>query len=105
MKYWIYGDSETEAQVVDVKAPQAELRGLYPFCDYEMRVCAYNPLGDGSNTDIIPCKTLEDCTLPCDVMSILFISPLITATVSKGFTGDMIKGHVILTPPLSPSRP
>ncbi|CAL8282508.1 unnamed protein product [Merluccius merluccius] len=58
--YWIYGDPEQEAQVVDVKNPQAELHGLYPYCDYEMRVCAYNTLGDGISTEVIPCQTLED---------------------------------------------
>lgn len=60
MKYWIYGDPEKDAQVLDVKTPQAELTNLYPYCDYEMRVCAYNSLGDGNDTDIITCQTLED---------------------------------------------
>lgn len=43
-----------------MKSPQAELTELYPCCDYEMRVCAYNIVGDGYETEIIPCKTLED---------------------------------------------
>lgn len=60
VKYWIYGDPEKDAQVIDVKTPQAELTNLYPYCDYEMRVCAYNNAGDGYETDIIPCQTLED---------------------------------------------
>ncbi|KAJ3607772.1 hypothetical protein NHX12_024823 [Muraenolepis orangiensis] len=46
VKYWIYGNPEQDAKVMDVKGRQAELRGLYPNCDYEMRVCAYNALGD-----------------------------------------------------------
>ena len=62
MKYWIYGDPETKAEVLDVTTPQAELRGLYSCCDYEMRVSAYNMMGEGVNTEVIPCKTLEDRT-------------------------------------------
>lgn len=60
VKYWVYGDSEKDAQIIDVKTNQAELTNLYPFCDYEMRVCAYNAVGDGYDTDIIECQTLED---------------------------------------------
>lgn len=64
VKYWIYGDPEADAQVMDVKSPHAEFSNLYPYCDYEMRVCAYNSLGDGNYSDIIPCKTLEDGKSP-----------------------------------------
>lgn len=60
VKYWIYGDPEADAQVQDVKTPQAELTNLYPYCDYEMRVCGYNALGEGNYTEIIQCQTLED---------------------------------------------
>lgn len=60
MKYWIYGDPEADAQVLDVKTPQAELTNLYPYCDYEMRVCGYNALGEGNYSDMIQCQTLED---------------------------------------------
>lgn len=63
VKYWIYGDPEAEAQVVDVKSPHAELTNLYPYCDYEMRVCSYNAQGDGDYSDIVPCQTLEDGAL------------------------------------------
>uniref|UniRef100_A0A6Q2ZPS7 Integrin beta n=1 Tax=Esox lucius TaxID=8010 RepID=A0A6Q2ZPS7_ESOLU len=42
VKYWIYGDPEADAQVMDVKTTQAELTKLYPYCDYEMKVCGYN---------------------------------------------------------------
>lgn len=38
----------------------AELTNLYPYCDYEMRVCAYNAMGDGYDTDVVTCQTLED---------------------------------------------
>ncbi len=60
MKYWIYGDPEADAQVLNVKTPQAELTNLYPYCDYEMRVCGYNALGEGNYSDVIQCQTLED---------------------------------------------
>ncbi|OPJ88590.1 integrin beta-4 isoform B [Patagioenas fasciata monilis] len=60
VKYWIQGDPESEAHLIDVKAPSAELSNLYPFCDYEMQVCAYNALGEGPYSDIIHCRTLED---------------------------------------------
>lgn len=46
--------------MIDCKTPQAELTNLYPYCDYEMRVCAYNALGDGHYSKVIHCQTLED---------------------------------------------
>ncbi|NWH48231.1 ITB4 protein, partial [Fregata magnificens] len=60
VKYWIQGDPESEAHLIDVKAPSAELSNLYPFCDYEMQVCAYNAMGEGAYSDVIHCRTLED---------------------------------------------
>ncbi|NWS41131.1 ITB4 protein, partial [Probosciger aterrimus] len=60
VKYWIQGDPESEAHLIDVKAPSAELSNLYPFCDYEMQVSAYNAMGEGAYSDIIHCRTLED---------------------------------------------
>ncbi|XP_027510399.1 integrin beta-4 isoform X1 [Corapipo altera] len=60
VKYWIQGDPESEAHLIDVKTPSAELSNLYPFCDYEMQVCAYNALGEGAYSDIIHCRTLEE---------------------------------------------
>uniref|UniRef100_A0A6Q2XBS3 Integrin beta n=1 Tax=Esox lucius TaxID=8010 RepID=A0A6Q2XBS3_ESOLU len=60
VKYWIYGDPEADAQVMDVKTTQAELTKLYPYCDYEMKVCGYNALGDGNYSEMVPCQTLED---------------------------------------------
>ncbi|KGL80526.1 Integrin beta-4 [Tinamus guttatus] len=60
VKYWIQGDPESEARLLDVKPPSAELSNLYPFCDYEMQVCAYNAMGEGLYSDIIHCRTLED---------------------------------------------
>lgn len=43
-----------------MKTPHADLTNLYPYCDYEMRVCAYNSVGDGYDTDVATCQTLED---------------------------------------------
>ncbi|KAM4761772.1 integrin beta-4 isoform 2-T2 [Cyanocitta cristata] len=60
VKYWIQGDPESEAHLIDVKTPSAQLSNLYPFCDYEMQVCAYNAMGEGTYSDIIRCRTLEE---------------------------------------------
>ncbi|MGH0132720.1 UNVERIFIED_CONTAM: hypothetical protein FKN15_050288 [Acipenser sinensis] len=60
VKYWIQGDSESDAQVIDCKAPPVELSNLYPYCDYEMRTCAYNSMGEGHYSDVVHCCTLED---------------------------------------------
>lgn len=46
--------------MIDTKAPSAELVNLYPYCDYEMRVCAYDMQEEGPYTDIVTCQTLED---------------------------------------------
>lgn len=67
VKYWIYGDPEADAQVVDVKNTHAELTNLYPYCDYEMRVCSYNAQGDGDYSDTVQCQTLEDGALPSQI--------------------------------------
>uniref|UniRef100_A0A6I8QE45 Integrin beta n=1 Tax=Xenopus tropicalis TaxID=8364 RepID=A0A6I8QE45_XENTR len=60
VRYWIQGDSESDATVVDTNVPSAELVNLYPYCDYEMRVCAYNAQEEGPFTDIVTCQTLEE---------------------------------------------
>ncbi|XP_053536504.1 integrin beta-4 isoform X1 [Ictalurus punctatus] len=78
VKYWIYGDPEAEAQVVDVKSPHAELTNLYPYCDYEMRVCSYNAQGDGDYSDIVPCQTLEDVPSEPGRLAFNVIGPTVT---------------------------
>ncbi|XP_021270511.1 integrin beta-4 isoform X5 [Numida meleagris] len=60
VKYWMQGDPESEAHLIDVKSPVAKLGNLYTFCDYEIQVCAYNAMGEGAYSDIIHCRTLED---------------------------------------------
>uniref|UniRef100_A0A1A8MBB1 Integrin, beta 4 n=2 Tax=Nothobranchius TaxID=28779 RepID=A0A1A8MBB1_9TELE len=78
VKYWIYGDPEKDAQVLDVKTPQAELMKLYPYCDYETRVCAYNAMGDGENTEVVSCQTLEDVPGEPGRLAFNVISPTVT---------------------------
>lgn len=61
MRYWIQGDSEaTDANVIDTKVPSADLVNLYPYCDYDMRVCAYNTQEEGPYSEVVTCQTLED---------------------------------------------
>lgn len=60
VKYWIQGDPESEAHLIDVKTPSAQLSNLYPFCDYEMQVCAYNAMGEGTYSEVVHCRTLEE---------------------------------------------
>ncbi|XP_022598691.1 integrin beta-4 isoform X2 [Seriola dumerili] len=101
VKYWIYGDPEKDAQVLDVKTPQAELTNLYPYCDYEMRVCAYNSMGDGHNTDIIPCQTLEDVPGEPGRLAFNVISPTVTQVSwaePAETNGNITAYEVIYTP-------
>ncbi|XP_035001498.1 integrin beta-4 isoform X1 [Hippoglossus stenolepis] len=101
VKYWIYGDPEKDAQVLDVKTPQAELTNLYPYCDYEMRVCAYNSMGEGYNTDMIACQTLEDVPGEPGRLAFNVISRTVTQ-VSWGepaeTNGNITAYEVIYTP-------
>uniref|UniRef100_A0A8C4NZA9 Integrin beta n=1 Tax=Dicentrarchus labrax TaxID=13489 RepID=A0A8C4NZA9_DICLA len=101
VKYWIYGDPEKDAQVLDVKTPQAELTNLYPYCDYEMRVCGYNAMGDGYNTDVVTCQTLEDVPGEPGRLAFNVISPTVTQ-VSWGepaeTNGNITAYEVIYTP-------
>uniref|UniRef100_A0A452H3V6 Integrin beta n=1 Tax=Gopherus agassizii TaxID=38772 RepID=A0A452H3V6_9SAUR len=60
VKYWIQGDPESEARLINSTVPSAELNNLYPYCDYEMQVCAYSNMGEGPYSDITHCRTLED---------------------------------------------
>ncbi|XP_008162121.2 integrin beta-4 isoform X5 [Chrysemys picta bellii] len=60
VKYWIQGDPESEARLINSTVPSAELNNLYPYCDYEMQVCSYSNMGEGPYSDITHCRTLED---------------------------------------------
>ncbi|XP_016889703.1 integrin beta-4 isoform X2 [Cynoglossus semilaevis] len=101
VKYWIYGDPEKNAQVIDVKTPQAELTNLYPYCDYEMRVSAYNSVGEGYNTDIITCQTLEDVPGEPGRLAFNVISPTVTQVSwaePAETNGNITAYEVIYTP-------
>ncbi|XP_049716135.1 integrin beta-4 isoform X2 [Elephas maximus indicus] len=60
VKYWIQGDSEAEAQMIDSKVPSVELTNLYPYCDYEMKVCAYGPQGESPYSPLVTCRTHQE---------------------------------------------
>ncbi|KAM7146248.1 integrin beta-4 isoform 2-T2 [Macrochelys suwanniensis] len=60
VKYWIQGDPESEARLINSTVPSAELNNLYPYCDYEMQVCAYGNMSEGPYSDITHCRTLEE---------------------------------------------
>lgn len=60
MKYWIQGDSESEAHLLDSKVPSVELTNLYPYCDYEMKVCAYGAQGEGPYSSLVSCRTHQE---------------------------------------------
>uniref|UniRef100_A0A3Q3QPC7 Integrin beta n=1 Tax=Monopterus albus TaxID=43700 RepID=A0A3Q3QPC7_MONAL len=113
VKYWIYGDPEKDGQVLDVKTPQAELTNLYPYCDYEMRVCAYNAMGDGHNTNIVTCQTLEDVPGEPGRLAFNVISPTVTQVSwaePAETNGNITAYEVIYTPiddeqkPMGPAK-
>ncbi|XP_019601154.2 integrin beta-4 isoform X2 [Rhinolophus sinicus] len=60
VKYWIQGDSESEAHLLDSKVPSVELTNLYPYCDYEMKVCAYGAQGEGPYSSLVTCRTHQE---------------------------------------------
>ncbi|XP_077183892.1 integrin beta-4 isoform X2 [Paroedura picta] len=60
VKYWIQGDPESEAHLLDSKVPSAELTNLYPYCDYEMQSCAYTATDEGPYSEVVHCRTLEE---------------------------------------------
>ncbi|XP_017391261.1 integrin beta-4 isoform X4 [Cebus imitator] len=60
VKYWIQGDPESEAHLLDSKVPSVELTNLYPYCDYEMKVCAYGAQGEGPYSSPVSCRTHQE---------------------------------------------
>uniref|UniRef100_A0A670I9E3 Integrin beta n=1 Tax=Podarcis muralis TaxID=64176 RepID=A0A670I9E3_PODMU len=79
VKYWIQGDPESEARLLDSKVPSAELTNLYPDCDYEMQSCAYNDMGEGLYSEVVHCRTLED--LPSEPGRLAF--NVVSSTVTQ----------------------
>lgn len=101
VKYWIYGNPEKDAQVLDVKTPHADLTNLYPYCDYEMRVCGYNAMGDGYDTDVVTCQTLEDVPGEPGRLAFNVISPTVTQlswAEPAETNGNITAYEVIYTP-------
>ncbi|XP_023600537.1 LOW QUALITY PROTEIN: integrin beta-4 [Myotis lucifugus] len=60
VRYWIQGDSDSEAHVLESKVPSVELTNLYPYCDYEMKVCAFGTQGDGPYSSLVSCRTHQE---------------------------------------------
>ncbi|XP_059527252.1 integrin beta-4 isoform X2 [Myotis daubentonii] len=60
VRYWIQGDSDSEAHVLESKVPSVELTNLYPYCDYEMKVCAFSTQGDGPYSSLVSCRTHQE---------------------------------------------
>ncbi|XP_026103225.1 integrin beta-4-like isoform X1 [Carassius auratus] len=106
VKYWIYGDPEAKAQVLDVKTPQAELTNLYPYCDYEMRVCGYNALGEGNYSDIIQCQTLEDVPGEPGRLAFNVISPTVTQVswAEPAETNGVITSYEVIYTPIDENK-
>ncbi|XP_035998391.1 integrin beta-4 isoform X4 [Fundulus heteroclitus] len=106
VKYWIYGDPEKDAQVLDVKTPQAELTNLYPYCDYEMRVCAYNAMGEGQPTNMVPCQTLEDVPGEPGRLAFNVISPTVTQVswAEPAETNGNITAYEVIYTPIDDER-
>uniref|UniRef100_A0A673MEA5 Integrin beta n=1 Tax=Sinocyclocheilus rhinocerous TaxID=307959 RepID=A0A673MEA5_9TELE len=106
VKYWIYGDPEADAQVLDVKPPQAELTNLYPYCDYEMRVCGYNALGEGNYSDIIQCQTLEDVPGEPGRLAFNVISPTVTQVswAEPAETNGVITSYEVIYTPINENK-
>lgn len=40
--------------------PSVELTNLYPYCDYEMKVCAYGAQGEGPYSSLVSCRTHQE---------------------------------------------
>uniref|UniRef100_A0A672P5V2 Integrin beta n=1 Tax=Sinocyclocheilus grahami TaxID=75366 RepID=A0A672P5V2_SINGR len=106
VKYWIYGDPEADAQVLDVKTPQAELTNLYPYCDYEMRVCGYNALGEGNYSDVIQCQTLEDVPGEPGRLAFNVISPTVTQVswAEPAETNGVITSYEVIYTPIDENK-
>ncbi|XP_061086823.1 integrin beta-4 isoform X3 [Conger conger] len=108
VKYWIQGDPESKAKVIDCKTSQAELTDLYPFCDYEMRVCAHNRLGNGNYSDVIHCQTQEDVPSEPGRLAFNVISPTVTQlswAEPAATNGDITAYEVTYTPIDQASNP
>ncbi|XP_006886431.1 PREDICTED: integrin beta-4 [Elephantulus edwardii] len=78
VKYWIQGDPEADAQVLDSKVPSVELTNLYPYCDYEMKVCAYGPQGESPYSPVVACRTHQEVPSEPGRLAFNVVSPTVT---------------------------
>uniref|UniRef100_A0AAZ3RII5 Integrin beta n=1 Tax=Oncorhynchus tshawytscha TaxID=74940 RepID=A0AAZ3RII5_ONCTS len=104
VKYWIYGDPEADAPpAMNVKTNHADLANLYPYCDYETKVCGYNALGDGNYSDMVPCKTLEDVPSEPGRLAFNVISPTVTQVswAEPAETNGVITAYEVLYTPIN----
>uniref|UniRef100_A0A673XP06 Integrin beta n=1 Tax=Salmo trutta TaxID=8032 RepID=A0A673XP06_SALTR len=104
VKYWIYGDPEADAPpAMNVKTTHADLANLYPYCDYETKVCGYNALGDGNYSEMVPCKTLEDVPSEPGRLAFNVISPTVTQVswAEPAETNGVITAYEVLYTPIN----
>ncbi|XP_024120232.1 integrin beta-4 isoform X3 [Oryzias melastigma] len=106
VKYWIYGDKEQNADILEVQSPQAELTNLYPYCDYEMKVCAYNAFGDGYESNMVPCQTLEDVPGEPGRLAFTVISPTVTQVswAEPAETNGVITAYEVFYTPIDDNQ-
>lgn len=78
VKYWIQGDPESEAHVQDSQVPSVELTNLYPYCDYEMKVCAYGAQGEGPYSSLVTCRTHQEAPSEPGRLAFNVVSPTVT---------------------------
>ncbi|XP_054987109.1 integrin beta-4 isoform X2 [Sorex araneus] len=78
VKYWMQGDSESEAHLLDSRVPSVELTNLYPYCDYEMKVCAYGAQGEGPYSSLVSCRTHQEVPSEPGRLAFNVVSPTVT---------------------------
>lgn len=88
VKYWIQGDSESEAHLLDSKVPSVELTNLYPYCDYEMKVCAYGAQGEGPYSSLVSCRTHQEgeaspCLSICPLAALMPVCPALPSATDS----------------------
>ncbi|XP_055994106.1 integrin beta-4 [Sorex fumeus] len=78
VKYWMQGDSESEAHLLDSRVPSVELTNLYPHCEYEMKVCAYGAQGEGPYSSTVSCRTHQEVPSEPGRLAFNVVSPTVT---------------------------
>uniref|UniRef100_UPI00358F1D7F integrin beta-4 n=1 Tax=Myxine glutinosa TaxID=7769 RepID=UPI00358F1D7F len=94
--YWIEGEEEKDAQVIETKNSEMQLNGLYPYCEYLVRVISVS----GSHraaSEIINCRTEEEVPSEPGRLAFTIVSST-TLQLSWGEppeTNGVIKGYEI----------